>query len=318
MGVMDSLETQNANLVQQVTTLHTALQERHTAPPSIAAFEGMGFASQHTDAIYSADTPPAGIFGVGVGHLHDQLWPVAFVLMDLMTAPVEMPSDAGMTLSPAQQLVSKYVGAFPSDLVLIGLPRVRNFADVCSGAAITVGTQKSALGVPVTLADGRHGYLTAGHGARNIGDRVLVGDLSIGPVVFSSFRELAPATSAVADVAAITLDVTIIEAPTGAPPITVVDSPSPQMLISMRRNGVFRRGRVWGLAPSFSPDSYASWAEVAVCTAISVAGDSGSAVVRDDNASACVGQVVGGAENNVTIIQQLQYQLDAIKAVLRS
>jgi hypothetical protein len=72
------------------------------------------------------------------------------------------------------------------------------------------------------------------------------------------------------------------------------------------------------LTPSFSPDSYASWAEAAVCTAISVAGDSGAAVLRDDNISACIGQVVGGAENNITIIQQLQYQLDAVKAVLRN
>ena len=318
MGVMDSLGTQYANLVQQVANWDTALQQRHATPPSIIAFEEMGFASQHVNAAYSPDTPPAGIFGAGVGDLHDQLRPVVFVLMELMTAPVEMPPAAGAALTPAQKLVSSYLDGFPPDLTLIGLPHVRNFGKVHSGAAITVDDQQGALGVPVALADGRRGYLTAGHGARNVGDQVLVGDLRIGSVVFSSFRELTPPTVAVADVAAIALDPAIIETPTGTPLITLADNASPQMLISMRRGGIFRRGRVWGLTPSFSPDSYASWGEAAVCTAISVTGESGSAVLRDENMSACIGQVVGGSEGSVTIVQQLQYQLDAVRATLRN
>lgn len=317
MGIMDSLGTEHANLVQQVTNLHTALQQRHANPPSMTTLEGMGFASQHVNAVYSPDTPPAGIFGVGVGDLHDKLRPVVFVLMDLMTAPVEMPPDAAIALTPAQQLVSNYTDGLRPDLMLIGLPNIKNFNKVSTGAAITVVDQQSTLGVPVTLADGRSGYLTAGHGARNVGDQVLVGDLLVGSIVFSSFRELMPITGAVADVAAIALDSAIVETPTGAPPINLADNPSPQMLISMRRDGTFRRGRVWGLVPSFSPDSYASWGEAAVCTAISVAGESGSAVLRDDNMSACIGQVVGGSEGGVTIVQQLQYQLDAARATLR-
>jgi hypothetical protein len=320
MGVMDSLGEEHANLVQQVTNWHTALQRRHTDSPSIIAFEEMGFDLQHVNAAYSSDTPPAGIFGVGVGHLGDRLRPVVFVLMELMTAPVEMPSIPSATLTPAQRLVSSYLNpdGFPPDLALIGLPRVTNFGKVFTGCPITVDTQRSSLGVSVTLSDGRRGYLTAGHGARGIGNHVLSGDLRIGSVVFSSSRENAPVAATVADVAAIALDTAVVEAPTGAPPITIVGNPSPQMLISMRRSGGFRRGRVWGLTPSFSPDSYASWGEAAVCTAISVAGDSGSAVLRDDNMSACIGQVVGGAENSVTIVQQMQYQLDAVRVTLRN
>jgi hypothetical protein len=125
MGIMDSLGTEHSNLVQQVMTWHTALQSRRTSPPSITALEDMGYASQHVDAAYSADTPPAGIVGVGVGDLRDKLRPVVFVLMELMTAPVEMPSDQGIAITPAQKLVASYIDSFPSDLVLIGLPRVK-------------------------------------------------------------------------------------------------------------------------------------------------------------------------------------------------
>ncbi|HEX8863212.1 MAG TPA: ATP-binding protein [Actinomycetes bacterium] len=71
------------------------------------------------------------------------------------------------------------------------------------------------------------------------------------------------------------------------------------------------------LALPLSPDSYASWGEVILCSPISALGDSGSAVLRDDNPSACIGHVVGGLEGYLTVVQHLQYQLDNARVRLR-
>lgn len=319
MGVLDPLAEQHTALVQNVTALDSALRNRYEHPPSIAALGRMGYASQHIDAAYAADTPPAGIFGAGAIHLNDQMRPAIFMLLDLMSAPVEMPSDPSNAATPSRQLVSMLTPglSLPPDLALVGLPRIRNFDNPRIGSTITVGTEQCALGVSVLLADGRRGYLTAGHGARNINDSVLLAESRIGEVVFSSCRELAPPSSPVADVAAIALDQSIVEEPTGWPPITHAANPTPPIFVSIRRSGPLRRGRVWGVAPSFATDSYAPWGEILLCSPMSVPGDSGSAVVCDEDTSACIGHVVSGVENYLTVVQQLQYHLDSVKADLR-
>jgi hypothetical protein len=319
MGVLDPMAEQYGALVQNVMALDSALQNRYEHPPSLAALGRMGYASQHIDATYATDTPPAGIFGAGAINFNDQMRPAIFMLLDLMSAPVEMPSGPSSAATPGQQLVSMLIPGLspPADLAIVGLPRIRNFDNPRIGSTITVHTEQCALGVSVLLADGRRGYLTAGHGARNINDSVLLADSRIGEVVFSSCRELAPPSLPTADVAAIALDQAIVEEPTGWPPITRAAEPTPPSLVSVRRSGPLRRGRVWGVAPSFATDSYAPWGEVLLCSPMSVPGDSGSAVVCDEDTCACIGHVVGGVENYITIVQQLGYHLDSVKANLR-
>jgi hypothetical protein len=277
----------------------------------------MGFAAQHIDAVYAADTPPAGIFGVGVVDLHNGMRPAVFVMLELMTAPVEMNPGTPGIQTPAQSMVKRYSAVLPNDLVLVGLPRIHNYTTVATGAGITVGSESSTLGVPVSLGAGGRGYLTAGHGARSVGDHVLIGATTIGSVMYSSCRELSSAGSAVADVAVVALDPATAETPSGAPPITAAGLAPPNTLVSTRCRGNLRQGRIWALAPQLFPDMYSGWGEVILCSPISVPGDSGSAVLRDDDTSACIGHVVGGTEGYLTVVQQLQYQLDAARVVLR-
>lgn len=317
MGVMDVL-AEDSDLVATVESVQAAIDQRHTTLPSIAEYEQMGYPAQFIDAAYSSDSPPAGIFGAGVVHLQDKLRPAVFIMLEMSSAPVEMLAN-DQPQTPAQRMVARYSdGPLPADLVIVGLPPIRNYCTVFSGGSITVGDERSTLGVPVALAGGQRGYITAGHGARTVGDSVLVDGKRIGTVVFSSCRELAPDRSRpVADVAVIGLDTEVLDAPSGAPRISRVNNPEPNVLVSRAYRGALRRGRVWGLSPEFSVDSYAPWAEVIMCSPISTPGDSGSAVLRNDDTTACIGHVVGGAEGYTTVVQQLQYQLDAAGVALR-
>ena len=70
------------------------------------------------------------------------------------------------------------------------------------------------------------------------------------------------------------------------------------------------------MSPSFAltPDQ-ASWGEVAITAeAISVGGDSGAAVARNDGA--IVGFVVAGYGSAYTLIQDIEYALSAVDAHL--
>jgi hypothetical protein len=330
VGVLDVLGSDHQELVSYVGDLQRGLARRLELPPNVAGLQEVGFTPRHVEAVYSADTPPGGIFGAGVVDLHDRLRPAVFVIMELMTAPVEMMPSApgavltsagGAVLTPAQRLVETYrdqdSGALWGDLTLVGLPRIRNYGPVAAGAGIAIGSETCTLGTPVGPIGGLRGYLTAGHGARTINGPVLAGGVAIGTVAYSSYREQAQSGHAVPDVAVITLDTQSVEGPSGAPPITGVGLTAPNTLVSAFIHGQLRQARVWALAPELFPDSYAGWGEAILCSPISAPGDSGSPVRRDDNTSICVGHIVGGAEGYLTVVQHLQYQLDAARVALR-
>ncbi len=63
---MDSMGEEYTSLVEQITSMQEALNARHTTPPSPAVLNQLGFAPEIARAMYSAGSPPAGIFGVGV------------------------------------------------------------------------------------------------------------------------------------------------------------------------------------------------------------------------------------------------------------
>lgn len=312
MGVMDALGDNYGDLLSAVGALRSSMAARLDRPPHLTELREMGFTSRHIEMIYAAGTPPAGIFGVGVADLGNQPRPAVFMMIELLAAPVEMAGD-----TPARAVVKRYHTADVRDLVLVGLPRVGSFGGAVTGGRIVVGDQECTLGVPVGLAAGRRGYLTAGHGARTVDDQVFAGGLPMGRVLSSSCRELAQPRVPVADVAVIALDAGAVEGPDGAPPVRSDGQAAGGAVVSARLAGGLRQARVWGRAPEFFPDSYAGWGEVLLCSPLSRAGDSGGAVVLDDDTSVCVGHVVGGAEGHLTVVQQLRYQLDAAGVELR-
>jgi hypothetical protein len=318
MGVMDGFTPQESELVNSTMRLHTELSARHARPPGPAEFDEWGFPGRIIEAAYSPGTPPAGIFGVGLTHLSDQLRPTVFAMLEMLTAPIEITHDSGQEsppTTPMQRMLRSYRPRLPANTLIVGLPAIKNY--VSSGNVISVDSECSTLGAPATLPSGRRCYLTAGHGARTMGAAVLVDGSAIGTVTFSSCRELSPGSGAVADVAVVALDSTMHETPLGGASIVSAGYAPPQSLVSVRQRGGLQRGRVWGVSPAFYVDSYAGWGEVMLCSAMSVPGDSGSAVVRDDDATTCVGHVVGGREDYLTVVQQLQYQLDAAQVTLR-
>jgi hypothetical protein len=318
VGVMDGLGTDAGDLVDTVMALQGGLAARHDSPPSPRAFDEMGFPGPIVDAVYGPSTPPAGIFGVGVTHLADALRPAVFIMLEMLTAPIELAAGGAVPWrTPAQRLVSSYMEpSLPLSLAIVGLPTIRDHARVTRGDTITVSAACSTLGAPVTLSGRRPAYLTAGHGAP-ADAAVYMNNDQIGTVVFSSCREQAADSRPVADVAVIELGAGTIELPHGGPPIIRADTPAPQSVVALYKDGVVLRGRVFGLSSDFRPDSYAGWGEVMLCSPMSAPGYSGTVAVSEDDATAAVGHVVGGSEGYVTVVQQLQYQLDAAQVSLR-
>ena len=64
-------------------------------------------------------------------------------------------------------------------------------------------SQRGTLGVRVTLAGGRPGYVTAGHAAPTIGAVVTIDGQPVGTVLTSTSREKAPSREPIADIAVI-------------------------------------------------------------------------------------------------------------------
>lgn len=320
---MDSLGEEYTSLVEQITSMQEALNARHTTPPSPAVLNQLGFAPEIARAMYSAGSPPAGIFGVGVAGFNGTPRPVVFVMRDMIAGPVEMPTAAepdtpGEPDTPVRKMLNHLQAPRPADLVVVGLPPIRDFAPRLSpGTQICVDSQRGTLGVRVTLAGGRPGYVTAGHAAPTIGAVVTIDGQPVGTVLTSTSREKAPSREPIADIAVIALSDGVAELPPGGPSITTPVIPALQEHIT-RLGTAPPSGQVWAFAPELYIDSYAGWGEVILCSPMSTAGDSGSAVVRYADESTCIGHVVGGAAGYLTVVQQLEYQLESAGVAVRS
>lgn len=125
---MDSLGEEYTSLVEQITSMQEALNARHTTPPSPAVLNQLGFAPEIAKAMYSAGSPPAGIFGVGVAGFNGTPRPVVFVMRDMIAGPVEMPTAAepdtpGEPDTPVRKMLNHLQAPRPADLVVVGLPR---------------------------------------------------------------------------------------------------------------------------------------------------------------------------------------------------
>ena len=136
------------------------------------------------------------------------------------------------------------------------------------------------------------------------------------PAPTSTSRETAGSRAPTADIAVIALNDGVAELPPGGPPITAPSIPALQEHVT-RLGTAPPSGQVWAFAPELYVDSYAG-GEVILCSPMSAPGDSGSAVVRYNDESTCIGHVVGGAEGDLTVVQQLQYQLESAGVALRA
>lgn len=317
--LMDSLAEGSSTLVTQITAMQEAIAARHTNSPSPALLNEMGFAPEVARAMYSADSPPAGIFGVGVATFNVSLRPVVFVMRNMIAGPVEMPATPPESDSPVVKMLKHFESPQPENLTIVGLPPIHNFASrLSSGTRICVGSQLGTLGVRVSLAGGRPGYVTAGHAAPTVGAVVSVDAEPVGTVLTSTSRETAGRNrEPIADIAVITLNDGVAELPPGGPPITTPIIPAISEHVT-RLGTAPPSGQVWAFAPELYVDSYAGWGEAILCSPMSAAGDSGSAVVRYNDESTCIGHVVGGAEGYLTVVQQLEYQLESAGVALRS
>jgi len=259
------------------------------------------------DRLRAEDTPPFGLYGVGLyrSHSRGRFHAAAFVMPEL----VNLPPTRGLRVasSPIMPIVRFFEASAagpPPDGLIVVLPPPVNQAAVVQGP-IEWGT----LGVPVWLGDGRAGILTAGHVAPTVGFVVSINGVRGGTVVFASSRAGHATAEAVADVAAIVLDDKGSNT-YGLPPLLGLGNAVELATVrALNTSGTGSAGEtVRALLPRFAVDAQGAWAEsVIVDAAISIAGDSGSMVV--DSEMRILGQIVGGHEGAYSIFQDIDLLL---------
>lgn len=255
--------------------------------------------------IYSGDTPPLGLYGFGLFHLRaGDLLPAAVVMPELVFGePVQEVTVSPLLESPAASFVQEVFGAAPDGAVVVTIPPPRD-----SQVAV-VGTTTGTLGVPVTLADGRSGALTAGHVAPTEDMTVDVGPGLEGNVAYTNYRQLHAHPTATADVAAIALrDDWRDHVPQSHLP-GLAEIHELDKLRALNRSGTGSGGeRVILIHDRLAVDKHGAWAEIAlVDPTISIGGDSGAVVVNE--AGLVVGQIVGGHPPAFSVVQEIDLLL---------
>lgn len=301
MAMFEQLEASGSADVGWVRAVDRVL--RHAPPADL--IEGMGrFAVQMDappDLIPSLQTPPLGIHAAGLVRV-DRSWTPGLVVMDALApegtfdSPAPLSDQGGLL----DALASLPVRA-PDEAVVVGIrPPTAFYAEV-------EGTLTGTLGVPVRLADGRRGALTAGHVAEEVGAVVQVGPLE-GEVVYSNHRARHPFPTTCADVAVIALedgwrDTIAVPSVAGTAVVGQLDLVGAHG--SSGEGAPARLVRTLGESFAISEDE-ACWGDFLIADAISTNGDSGSIV---HEGPAVVGQIVGGLPGGYSIAQKIDYLL---------
>lgn len=266
------------------------------------------------DRLQSPFTPPGGIYGAGLLRVGpDQLFvPALFVIPEFLGAePTTLTVVADAVATPPVDLLRWLHMNWPENAVVASLPLPTELGDRVHG------DEYGTAGLPVRLADGSPGILTAGHVAKTVGQGITVDKRLIGHVVYSNYRALHPYPDACADVAVIRLtedpapelESLGVKGIADASELSVV-----RALNSSKTNP--QGGVVRSVHGTFALDEFGKWLDVAlVDQAISVPGDSGSAVVNEQNMA--IGQVVGGHPGGYSLVQSVELLLRDAQVTLR-
>lgn len=266
-----------------------------------------GMSQKSASAAADPHTAPNGVYGVGVWHVGSTLAAAIFVQPGL--AP---PETAPLSSSQARFLFPEPDREFLNEIVAVPLPPPVEFsAPTGPGSSITIGTRHATAGAFVRR-NGTFGILTAGHAAPNVGvlARTETGD-AIGKVEASLCRSTTSTLSPTADVAFIGM--TNRRSPKPGPGIKAM-APRDAVTVWGQRGPVSTWVQGMMKEMVVTPDT-ASWGEVTLTgTAVASEGDSGGPVETGDGL--LVGHVVGGTPRAYSVIQDIEYQLNAIQATL--
>jgi hypothetical protein len=248
--------------------------------------------------------------GIVVSEVSDQdLRPVIFV--DVRT--IRRDADAGA--ERWREGFADVVDLVGRDYEVIALPPTLPLGG--PGAAVDAGALLGTLGARISTAAGDEGLLTAGHVAPNTGVPTYDGRDLVGWVEDTSDPLTAGAGQAVADVAVLKKHAGYADA--GLVHGVVGDAMIRTDLVAQGAVTSGQKSWVKGISNEWAGEdpAHADWANVYVTRqAISDAGDSGAPVFIDGT-NDLAGSVVAGYPSSHTLVQKLQFQLDAFSAKLR-
>jgi hypothetical protein len=274
-------------------------------------FLRQGMSERAADQASDPDTAPGGIYGTGVWTVNNFVVPAVFVLPGLSPLGVAPIIASELNNLLPERFLPQMAGVFAVPLS----PPAEMFTVVGLGAQLTAGGRHGVAGLAVRdNSVGSDGFLTAGHVAPRAGTtaRDRQGD-AIGTVRRSMSRQSAPPRTPTADVA-------YIERKSGVriDPAAVLPVGTARQFdhIELRGQRGARKGWIRGLSDSLAVSpTEGTWGEVAITDrAISTPGDSGGPVLSEDGRF-IIGHLVGGAPNDYSVVQDVEYQMSAINVV---
>lgn len=308
MALWDELAERRADIAEVVAALDEVLRSQ---PPSDepGRYLDRGLEPDAAEAAAWPWTAPHGIYGAGAWVLDDETVPALFVLPEL-APPVPVPvreSQAGLLVAGLDRPDLDRVVAVPLP------PPDELTALVAPGRGIVVGARPGTLGWTAAW-NGLEGVLTAGHVARDVG--ALVRDDAggvVGLVERTISRHGQPAAATTADVAFVRAD---LPGPAARPALVGLRPARDRDDVDLVRHTGARRTWVRGLSPSYCvAQREPAWGQVALTAdPVGRPGDSGAPVLGADGS--LVGHVVGGTAESYSVVQDAEYQLDALGARL--
>lgn len=277
-----------------------------------AVFEDLAFEASRTfeygarDRLLSKETPPLGVYSIGLFNLEgDHLQPAVFVMPELIGVRLtDGIHVARISDSPVEKLLRTSTHELPEDVLVVAIPRPSE-----ANSKVKAGGLQGTVGLSVWIDDETPGVLTAGHVAPTIGAEATVERDPIGSVTYTNNRSLHLHPEATADVGVIRLNDRGLELLPKSEVSGIGDATELGVLRAFNTSGVGPTGeKVRALHDRFAMDEKGAWLDIIfVSSAISKGGDSGSIVVdRDDKV---VGQIVAGMEDAFSLVQDIDVLL---------
>jgi hypothetical protein len=336
MEYLDRVLHDDPALANTMRGLSAVLDARHAQPlvrgrkgiiyavqPDLRSAEHIGFELQSdaVEEVVADNTPPAGIYGLGVTISESRPMPTILVVESLIGGASSMKPISVWDL-PAARVVTHYLrmSGFEKrgpahDLKVIGIPPPDQQAFTI-GCAMKCGIVTGRSGVEVQY-QGNRGVFTAGHVGWPVNAKVRADDDPVGAVVYADRLSNHLPGELVADVAIVRLDrgVEVRRPQTWPSQATVIMGAGEDNAAVVAAGG---EGEINTLMQDFSlRQDWGKWANVYFVTAgISQPGDSGEPVYLKSIPQATIGHVVGGTTDYYTLVQDMKFLLEATGATL--